>query len=249
MAELRYITVDGSVPFDGMPPDFLARSGQQHGIPQRYILVPAQPPQVTPVLPQPDLGAIPGWQPWQAPPGIVPPPYHAASPLPPPSEAPDPTPAPTPAPSTGPPLPPGAYIPTTTDTPLVLPSGQGYIFPSSHTTIHVFESNFPPWDHPGRSINFRSFCTSPTLTIKELIEQLCPQKGPDGKKVKSRGITECLESGDGVWLKGSEFWVGEKGNSDSMKAKVDRALAKIGWDASRGTTARPIWLAVSIVVE
>ncbi|EAS36569.3 uncharacterized protein CIMG_01923 [Coccidioides immitis RS] len=238
MADMRYMTVNLEVPFGGMPPCFVAATGQQHGVP------PVAQAQFIPVLPRPDIGAVPGWQPWQEPPGVIPPPYNAAPPAAaPPAAAAASPPPPTP---TSPPLPSGAHIPTTTDKPVVLPSGQGYIFPQTHTTLHIIESNFPPWENPGRPFHWRSFLAPITLTLKELIEQICPDKGPKGEKVTSRGITECLELGDGAWLKGTEFWVGEKGKGDAMKGKVGQTLSEIGWDESRGTESRPVWLAVSV---
>ncbi|WEW60481.1 hypothetical protein PRK78_005968 [Emydomyces testavorans] len=231
MGDMRYMTVNGEVPFGGMPPYFIAAMGQQHGLPPPFMAAPPGAPlQFFPVFPRPDLGAIPGWQPWQEPPGVIPPP-------PPPAADP---------PKAAPPCPPGANIPTT-DNPLVLPSGQGYIFPQAHTTLHVLESNFPPWERPGHPFHWRAFRVPTTLTLKELIEQLCPDKGPKGEKVTSRGITECLELGDGAWLKASEFWIGDKGDNDAMKEKVKQSLAKVGWDEGRGTKARPVWLAVAVV--
>ncbi|EEP81997.1 predicted protein [Uncinocarpus reesii 1704] len=238
MADMRYFSMNGEVPFGGMPPVYIMAASQQ-GLPPG---TPAPgPPQLIPIFPRPDLGIIPGWQPWQEPPGVIPPPYSAPPPPPPPAR-----PVASASSSAAPPLPPGGNIPGTKQ-PLVTASGQGYIFPKNHTTLHIIESNFPPWDKPGGTFFWRSVLAPPTLTLKELIEQVAPETGPKGEKATSRGITECLESGDGVWLKASEFWIGEKGDNDAMKKKVGQALAKVGWDEGRGTTSRPVWLAVAVV--
>jgi hypothetical protein len=84
--------------------------------------------------------------------------------------------------------------------------------------------------------------------LKELVELVCHPEGTDGQIAVSRGIVECLEIGDGTWLKGSEFWIGHgKGNEDAMKNKVEQTLAKVGWDDKRGTQSRPVWIACCLM--
>ena len=98
------------------------------------------------------------------------------------------------------------------------------------------------------SFRWRPFHVSVSLTLKELIELVCHPEGPDGKKAAGRGIVECLEVGDGTWLKGSEFWIGnDKGEEDAMKTKVGQTLAKVGWDDKRGAQSRPVWIACCLV--
>ena len=70
------------------------------------------------------------------------------------------------------------------------------------------------------------------MTIKELIRQLgCP-----GRNDEQKGIVECVNQGDGRWLKGRVFRLSEERSEGTLK--------RIGWDASRGTTREPVWLAV-----
>ncbi|KAK2873426.1 hypothetical protein FQN49_002384 [Arthroderma sp. PD_2] len=170
--------------------------------------------------------------------------------------APGPSPARHPSPPGSPPaaqhqsrrLPAGAYPPSS-DHALVLPNGQGYIFPQKHTTIHIIEAYTPPWDNPGGSFQWRSYRVPSTMIVSELIDQLCPTKGPDGRKATARGITECLEVGDGSWLKGSDFWIGgTRGSDENMKRRVSQTLAAIGWTDQRGGAAQPVWITINITV-
>jgi len=89
-----------------------------------------------------------------------------------------------------------------------------------------------PWDHPGARFSFTVHKTPCMITIKELIRQL----GAPGEADDQRGIVECIDLGDGCWLKGSVFKLSE----DKSKQKLE----EIGWNESRGTTRKPTWLAV-----
>ncbi|KAM5445930.1 hypothetical protein MaudCBS49596_006999 [Microsporum audouinii] len=185
----------------------------------------------------------------------------AAAPAMAPAQATAPTPSPPTAQPTSPPsrpppaaqsqasrLPTGAYPPNS-DRALVLPNGQGYIFPQKHTTIHIIEAYTAPWDNPGGTFQWRSYRVPSTMTVSELIEQLCPTKAPDGREATARGITECLEVGDGSWLKGSDFWVGgHRGSDDNMKRRVKQTLATVGWTDQRGAVAQPVWITINITV-
>jgi hypothetical protein len=107
-----------------------------------------------------------------------------------------------------------------------------YIFPEKHTRIHLMSFEHQPWDHPGAIFDFTVHKTPCMITIKELIRQL---EAP-GETDDQRGIVECINLGDGCWLKGSVFKLSE----DKSKQKLE----EIGWNESRGTTREPTWLAV-----
>ncbi|PGH21581.1 hypothetical protein AJ80_03141 [Polytolypa hystricis UAMH7299] len=261
---IRYIQMDDGPPLGGMPPHLLFGNIQAHNQP------PPPPPALVNACPPPPIfinpgasgvaasaapvfqmhqqvqvlcgGALPG------PPGIPTPPVVLAVPPPPGPPGPLPLPPPVREPARDT-LPPGAMIPTTTNSPMRLPNGMGYIFPQDHTTIHVIDTNVRPWNAPGCQFQHTVFAVPVIMTVKELIKQLCPSKGPGGQRVKARGITECLEAGDGVWLKGGEYWIGDgKGSEEDMKKRVDWTLAKLGWDEKRGTSAQPVWLSRHLVV-
>jgi hypothetical protein len=81
------------------------------------------------------------------------------------------------------------------------------------------------------------------MKVKDLILQLCPTSGPDGKEIKSRGIAECVEQSDGKFLKLAEYWIGEKGADEAMRFRVGQELASVGWTDSRTTPVRLACLA------
>lgn len=139
---------------------------------------------------------------------------------------------------------------------MVLPSGLGYIFPKSHTILHIVEHDFLPFspnsnNHtPCRAFEFkfRAFNVPTSLTVAELIEQICPVVSPNppegnGKRVVSKGIFECIEVGDGRWARGVEFWVGQ----GEEGGRVGRTLKEIGWDERRGASMAPVWVATRVV--
>ncbi|GBF60397.1 hypothetical protein TMEN_2829 [Trichophyton mentagrophytes] len=175
-------------------------------------------------------------------------PPRAPNPSPTAAQAPSPASPPAAAPAQGRRLPSGAYLPDS-ERAMVLPTGQGYIFPKKHTTLHIIEAFTAPWDNPGGTFQWRSYRVPSSMSISELIDQLCPTKTPDGRNATSRGIVECLEIGDGTWLKGSEFWIGgRRGGDDNMKRRVSQSLTAVGWTEQRGTVAQPVWITINIAV-
>ena len=147
--------------------------------------------------------------------------------LPPP---PTPTPSPSPEPEDRPKDPPGAKL---EGAKVSFDDGtSSYIFPEKHTKIHFMCFDHQPWDHPGEKFKFITLTVPCMMTIKELIRRL----GAPGEADEQRGIVECLNLGDGCWLKGSVFKLSE----DKSKQKLE----EIGWNESRGTTREPTWLAV-----
>lgn len=254
-APRRYITLDGQPPLGGLPPNVAA--AMQHRAresPPPYTpasappAVQASPHPVVINVPRPIVGAIPGWQPWTGlTTGLMPAniitstanntPICCCQKSEPPKQPPS---------SNNPSIPPGGYIPGTTDSPLTLSSGAGYIFPTNHTTIHLIEPNFLPFAHPPRSFKWRVYKVPTTMTLSQLIEQVCVVNCPQGK-TPVKGILECIELGGGHWARGSEFWIGKgKGEEGAMKEKVKKTLESIGWDEKRGSVAKPVWLAVVV---
>jgi len=147
--------------------------------------------------------------------------------VPPPSP---PAPSPSPASEERPKDPPGAKL---EGAKVSLDDGTStYIFPEQHTRIHLMGFEHQPWDHPGEQFKFTVHKTPCMMTIKGLIRQL----GAPGEGDEQRGIVECINVGDGRWIKGSVF----KLSDDKSKQKLE----EIGWNESRGTTREPIWLAV-----
>ncbi|KAF3490958.1 uncharacterized protein GIQ15_00475 [Arthroderma uncinatum] len=273
MAEMRYISLDGP-PLGGIPPQDFAYLQAFPIYPYTGFSVSPQdqpaPPAPNPATHSP-VGQVGAFENGQQPPWpgyyqqltnqvIVQQTFTAHIPQP-TAPAMAPAPGPPPAqppsrPSDQPPterhqgrhLPAGAFPPSS-NRPLVLPNGQGYIFPQKHTTIHIIEAFAAPWNNPGGTFQWRSYRVPPTMTVSELIDQLCPTHGPDGRKATAQGITECLEVGDGSWLKGSEFWVGgARGGDENMKRRVSQTLAAVGWTDQRGTAAPPVWITISITL-
>lgn len=259
MANVRFISTDGGPPNGGIPPNvfpgpYFAPTPVHEPQPApAQAVAPANPPQaaapVVEVRPPPSLP-----QPYRRRHrttadrnGTIQQALVVAGPPPPPAPA---APAAAQPPACNPPTHtqafPGAYVPGSTTQVLTSPDGMGYIFPAAHTTIHIIEETFPPWDRPGANIRWRAYRVPVTMTIKQLISQLCPEKGPQGQNSVSRGITECLETGGGVWIKGAQFWIGARGEEGKMKDRVGQTLSQIGWTEKRGKEALPVWLSLSV---
>ncbi|KAL2014089.1 hypothetical protein VTN00DRAFT_1614 [Thermoascus crustaceus] len=269
MFNFRYITPDGQPPLGGLPPNIhAAMRTQAREFPPPYT--PHPYPTVF-YAPRPIVGSIPGWLPWTSVATVLSIQNASATAT---TTSPPTTPPALPAlsstsvhsTSSQPPLPPGAYAPgstsdTDTDTALVLPSGLGYIFPKSHTIIHIIKHDFLPFTFNNNQTNphcpfkFRAFKIPTTLTVAELIEQICPvniNKNPhpppegNSKVIVAKGIVECIEVGDGKWVRGAEFWVGE-GQGNGEEGRVGKTLEEIGWDGRRGTRMGPVWVATRVV--
>ena len=247
MSHTRYVTSDGLPPFGGRPPGYNGPpppppySASGHDNANR----PAMPESIVYVVPRPDIGGIPGWRPWDNGPE---PPTNMAPPAS--------TNTVVPSSATHPPAPPGGNLPGTANNPLVLGGGLGYIFPPTHTTIHVIEPGYLPSDNPRGSFRWRAFKVPTAISISDLIEQVCQLSEAQIKDKKSdddivsKRIVECFETGGGAWLNGSEFWTGDgKGEGLAMKRKVAQSLGEIGWDQRRGASSTPVWLASSVVLR
>ena len=49
------------------------------------------------------------------------------------------------------------------------------------------------------------------------------------------GLTECVETGNGSWEKGSTYVLSQD--------RSRKTLAEVGWDETRGTEKKVVWLA------
>ena len=108
----------------------------------------------------------------------------------------------------------------------------GYIFPEKHVTVHLMRHEHQPWDNPLARFTFTVHKVPCMMPIKELIRRV----GAPGSSDRERGIVECINQGNGHWLKGSVFKLDE----DKSKQRME----EVGWNESRGTSREPLWLAV-----
>ncbi|MCJ1295280.1 hypothetical protein MMC34_006842 [Xylographa carneopallida] len=232
---MHYKTKYGGPPNGGVPPAHTwALLTGSAGPPPPYMPPPtytARPVHVVEITPAPPPSAPPAyggflrWPPFmshpvpvvEVPVGFYPPP----SPPPPPSQP----------PARAPPTdPPGAKM---DGAKIEFTDGiSTYIFPENHAIIHLVSFEHQPWDHPGEEFGFTVHKVPCSMPIRELIRRLgCP-----GTQDPQRGIVECIETGNGVWLKGSVFRL----HDDRSKQRLE----DIVWTSARGTTRKPVWLAV-----
>lgn len=216
---VRYVTVDGGPPMGGQPP--------QAPPPPLASPPPPYSASVLAIPPRPDLGYVevrwnPVWPMQPAPTRQPAPP--ASAPRPPPCHAPLPT-----GSNVASKVPPGMQLEGTY---VSFPDGLNYIFPAKHTVIHVVAGGYHPWDNPGSNFGFTRHKVPCMMTVKELIGQLGATKGGDDKN----GITECLECGDGSWIKGSTFFAKDDKSKQTLEA--------LGWDETRGKERKPVWVAL-----
>ncbi|KAI9814291.1 MAG: hypothetical protein M1832_005931 [Thelocarpon impressellum] len=114
-----------------------------------------------------------------------------------------------------------------------MPPGINYLYPPKHTMLHVILNGVLPYETPVQDMRFKIFLAPCNVTVKQLISLLGAGEGADDKC----GVTECVELGYGRWGKGISVF-----RADG--AKCDQTLEDIGWDAERGDTKKPVWLAV-----
>ncbi|KAI5286188.1 hypothetical protein KEM54_006985 [Ascosphaera aggregata] len=149
------------------------------------------------------------------------------------------------APQAKPNVPPPSVPSAASESNLSLPGGIGLVLPKDLTLIHVISANVQPWNNPGGTFTFQAFKVPSSMTVQELIEHVCPSKGPQNQEVVSRGIVEIHEHGNGRWLKAQEFWLanqGSHGHNDAMKKKIAKPIAEYGWNSKRGTSGMPVWI-------
>ncbi|KAI9707046.1 MAG: hypothetical protein M1836_000006 [Candelina mexicana] len=163
-------------------------------------------------------------------PPLPPPPPYTANPTTPASGSAPPgapiangsTPAPAPAAPAPAPLP-GAQLTGG------LMSGASYIYPSTHTNLHVIHPLArPPWEGEPQTIKFTITKVPTMMSIKDVIQRVLG----DGDAHK---VTEVLEVGEGKWFPGKGFSAGELG--------AGKSCGVVGWDESRGEGGRrPVWV-------
>ena len=107
-----------------------------------------------------------------------------------------------------------------------------YLFPEKHTVIHYFFDEFKPWEHQGVAHTWAAFTVPTMVTVKQLIRQLRRERNDE----QLDGISECIELGDGAWLRGSSFKLSDDNS--------DQTLEALGWTEARGTVMKPVWLAL-----
>ncbi|KAK2763776.1 hypothetical protein FQN54_009393 [Arachnomyces sp. PD_36] len=235
MTDYRYVTIDGQPPCNGaapglVPPPGSAPTGNSGGYLGSGVIA---------VYPRPDVGSNPDWQPWHNVPGL-PTAVAVAASSPPATNAPSPS----------------GSRPPTADRPLRLPSGMGYIFPKSHTTIHVIEPGYLPWERPRGAFKWRAYVVPTSISLGEFINQICELSNDQKRQGKTMAdaswqrIVECVELGEGLWGRGSEYYTGEgKSSDENMKRVVGLSLEKLGWDSKHGNGSPPIWVATQVILK
>ncbi|OLN87669.1 hypothetical protein CCHL11_05633 [Colletotrichum chlorophyti] len=101
--------------------------------------------------------------------------------------------------------------------------GYNYFFPAAHTKIHVFRTSTPPWQLPANArIQFSAFHVPVNTTLAEVLKGF----GATNPTPKKNRCFEIVQAGNGKWYKGLCFSGDDK---DMMK----KAIAEVGWDATR----------------
>ncbi|KAL9613778.1 MAG: hypothetical protein Q9167_001723 [Letrouitia subvulpina] len=215
----------GQPPNGGVPPGVAFFALQPQRIDEEPgILSPPPPPYAPPAHYQP----------------IPPPPPAPVSSMFVPPQPPPPAPAPAPAPAAAAaaiPQPQAAVnyqnLPGSSLAEVEAPSirGIGYLFAEKHTVLHFIPDRWLQMDCPGREPLYRPYMFATNLTVGELMRQLGVPTAEYGHQF---GITEVHEMGEG------RFTAGQTILRDSEQA--NQTLAQIGWDESRGTCRRPVWI-------
>ncbi|KXT13581.1 hypothetical protein AC579_8095 [Pseudocercospora musae] len=126
--------------------------------------------------------------------------------------------------------PPSDYAPPS------LRPGINYLFPSSHTILHIFSKAAPIWHERfhGQNLNFKIFRVATCFTPRNIIERIVTKNKGEGE-CKGWAVTEVVEAGDGVWRKGTTVLYDGEGKGD---------LKALGWNEKRGKELPPVWLVV-----
>ena len=168
-------------------------------------------------------------------------------------------------PPAAPPAAPPADIPgeTMRGSKMRFSDGSGFLFPETTTVIHFITHGVQPWTQPNQSLAFNIEHVDVSWTVRRLIGRL----GIEPKGKGERGIAECFEGGNGTWTKGGVFmpidethmkaqikttygsavkdpFVQDILNAHRKQDGCNATLESLGWNNSRGTTAKPVWLAL-----
>ncbi|KKY22668.1 hypothetical protein UCRPC4_g03170 [Phaeomoniella chlamydospora] len=116
------------------------------------------------------------------------------------------------------------------------PDGAGYLFPELNCRVNLIEKDVRPWNRPGQSFKWHAFWVPIRCTINELIRQAGAKVGARAESFDTDfSICETKEMGDGAWLTGTQYKLGE--------LKSAGTLESVGWDEGRDDS-NPVWLAV-----
>ncbi|KAF2088531.1 hypothetical protein K490DRAFT_55940 [Saccharata proteae CBS 121410] len=108
--------------------------------------------------------------------------------------------------------------------------GHTFLYNSHYTSLHIITTpDAKPWDTPGADFSFSIFKADCDWSVAKLLDRL-------GKKADECVVTECVELGQGKWVKGTSV----EGKGDKGKT----ALRAAGWDEKRGVDRPPVWLVV-----
>lgn len=207
-----YVTTTGQPPNGGVPPGTVF-----FGQPQTNDAPPPPPPLM--ISPPPTVAPLPTYV-ATAPPAL--PVYFA----PVASSAPPPPPA-------DPPTAPFEIPGVTQDGENFVQNGLVYLFPESHTIIHFLHDGTRPFDRPqGSTPDFAALKVPTTMTVADLMRRLGVPTDDDDRF----GVTECIELGNGYWMRGMTYILGD--------VKSQKTVKDIGWDESRGTSSKPVWIAI-----
>ncbi|EME42018.1 hypothetical protein DOTSEDRAFT_133466 [Dothistroma septosporum NZE10] len=116
--------------------------------------------------------------------------------------------------------------------------GVNYLFPdkTQHTMLHVFNKTSKLWTdekYAKTAQKFKIFKVATHFSVGNIIERVRQGK----ENAAGWAVTEVVEKGSGGWAKGTTI------KYDDEKAKG--SLESMGWDAKRGSEARPpVWVVV-----
>jgi hypothetical protein len=109
----------------------------------------------------------------------------------------------------------------------------GYIFPKNNCTFHIVKGSRKPWDWQGLLLDFNVMHAPTNMKLEEFIEQVgAVERAPANTPRDRIGVVEVLESGNGTWLKGTEFMLGDD------DGRMNMTLQEVGWDNDRGEAGR-----------
>ncbi|GAB7360473.1 hypothetical protein MBLNU230_g8425t1 [Neophaeotheca triangularis] len=122
-----------------------------------------------------------------------------------------------------------------------LREGTNYMFPPTHTMLHIFNKAAPIWEphYQNQNLDFKIFKVGTNFSVEDVIERVRGVGGDEAGREKCEGwaAVEVVEVGDGRWVRGSAVRYG------SCKAKGGR-LGELGWGGKRGGDLPPVWIVV-----
>lgn len=137
-------------------------------------------------------------------------------------------------------------------------NGATYLFPEKMVTIVFINNNFQPWKNPGVPFEHTTHYIDCSSTVRHLMGQLgIPTTAPN-----VWGIVEAEELGGGRWRalekvlpldleceKNKYKALLPNVAEDKLSALVGedpgmQTLESLGWNTTRGTSRKPVWVAV-----